>query len=112
MRQPQAMRWRVGWSRQEDSCSGYGMCIRRYAFLISPMLRPLTASRRPLAIGGRVVAESLNERGGEGGVRLPLLAPLRHTGGPTTCLLIGVDRTWPAPGQNDANDPKPDIALF
>lgn len=54
----------------------------------------------------------LNARGGEGGVRLPLLAPLRHTGGPTTCLLIGVVRTWPAPGQNVAIDPKPDIALF
>jgi hypothetical protein len=27
--------------------------------------------------------------------------------GPCECLLIGTDRKWPAPGQNDANDPEP-----
>src|SRR5258705_10552462 len=72
--------------------------------------KPKTA--RDWRKGGGGEVGCLNERGGEGVVRLPLLAPLRHTCGPTPSLLIGVDRPWPAPGQNDPDEPKHTTAQF
>jgi hypothetical protein len=46
------------------------------------------------------IATALFSRGS-----LSLLARLRHANLLRECPVIGVDRKWPAHGQNDANDP-------